>query len=47
MTPYGVIDLSQQLTQTFVFTWRYQVIAWTKVDFSIVKLGGIHMRNIS
>ena len=45
--PSDVIDLGQHQLMWWLVAWRQQVITWTKVNFSLMRFYGIHLRVIS
>ena len=45
--PYGNIDLNQHWLRKWFVVWRHLSITWTKVDYSMVRYCGIHLRAFS
>ena len=43
----GDIDLGQQWLRQWLDAWQHQAIIWTNVDFSLVRVCGIHWRNFT
>ena len=39
--------MCQHWLRQWLVAWRHQAITWTNVDFSLVRLPGIHLRTIS
>ena len=44
VTPYGNRDLGQYWLRQWLVAWGHQVITWTNVDLSSVRLSDIHLR---
>ena len=47
MTPYDDLDLDQDWLRYWPVAWRYQAIAWTNMEFSLVRLCCIYVKEIS